>query len=108
MSVGVSYLSQRKVVKTTPIMKLQSVLEEACAHFKMDSSCCRLLKGRSRVDLSLPYRFANLPNNTTLELEVFTQTQVGAGSKLATARVALSINGRSGESGTFHFSLANR
>ena len=96
MSLGVNYLNSRKVVKTTPTMKLQSVLEEACANFKLDTNCCRLKKGKTVIDLSLPYRFANLPNNTTLELEVFTQTQVGASSKLASARIALSVNGRSG------------
>ena len=95
MSVGVSYLNSRKVIKVTPTQKLQAVLEEACEHFKLDASCCRLKKGKMAIDCSLPYRFSNLPNNTTLDLEVFTKTQVGAGSKLATSRIALNVNGKS-------------
>lgn len=95
MSVGVSYLNSRKVIKVTPTQKLQAVLEEACDHFKLDASCCRLKKGKAVVDMSLPYRFSNLPNNTTLDLEVFTQKQVGASSKLASSRIALGVNGKS-------------
>ena len=50
---------------------LQDVLRDACAHFKLpfsEQAFTLVTKSGKRVDLSLPFRFANLPQGANLEL----------------------------------------
>ncbi len=50
---------------------LQDVLRDACAHFKLpfsEQAFALVTKSGKRVDLSLPFRFANLPQGANLEL----------------------------------------
>ena len=95
MSVGVAYINSRYTIKVTPTMSLEKVLEEACVHYKIDRAEkeARLRLGKKYLDLNLPWRFANIPSNTTVELEVISKNAGGA--KLAACRIALRVGDKS-------------
>lgn len=61
---------QRHVVKLTPMTPLSSAFEEACAKFKLNAASGEyaLQIGKKPLDLSLAYRFANIPANGKLEI----------------------------------------
>ena len=95
MSVGVAYINSRYTVKVTPTMILEKVLEEACTHYKINRAEkeAQLRLGKKfRTSIYL-WRFANIPSNTTLELEVTSKKAEGA--QQADCRIALSVGGKS-------------
>lgn len=52
------------------MMPLSTLLAEACAAFKppLDPGACQLVYQKKPLDPSLPFRFANLPNGSRLEV----------------------------------------
>lgn len=105
MSVAITYQSQRKVIKVSPNTLFQQVLEESISSLEGDFeiSKCSLKYKRNLIDLSLPFRYGNIPNNASLELEVKSNSNISIGSNSAKAnnsknvcRVALSIEGTNG------------
>ena len=106
-SLGVCYNGRRRVIKVSPTTVLQVVLEEACAHYSLNSQHCRLKKGRNFVDLSLPFRFSNLPSNSSVDIiedegaatstsasgATACGTAAAADKPAATCRIALSVEG---------------
>jgi tether containing UBX domain for GLUT4 len=104
MSVAIIYQSQRKVIKLSPNTLLQQVLEESLAALdgNFEISKCSLRYKRNFIDLSLPFRYSNIPNNASLELEVNSRSNVSLGSSVKlnnsknVCRVALSIEGTTG------------
>ncbi|KAG8195531.1 hypothetical protein JTE90_019519 [Oedothorax gibbosus] len=59
---------RREVVKVTPNDSILQVLEEACKKQKISAEDYNIRHYNKTLDLSLPIRFANLPNNAQLEL----------------------------------------
>ncbi|EGT55547.1 hypothetical protein CAEBREN_08079 [Caenorhabditis brenneri] len=61
--------AKRVQVKTTPMMLLRQVLEEACLKSGFDVNSHRLqTQSRKPVDPSLPFRLSGIANNATLEM----------------------------------------
>ncbi|XP_071107777.1 tether containing UBX domain for GLUT4-like [Haliotis cracherodii] len=61
---------RRQNVKITPNSKLLQVLEEVCKKQGfIPAEDYKLVHGRKDLDLSLSFRYANLPNNAKLELQ---------------------------------------
>eukprot|EP00192_Tetraselmis_astigmatica_P011428 CAMPEP_0117649282 /NCGR_PEP_ID=MMETSP0804-20121206/883_1 /TAXON_ID=1074897 /ORGANISM="Tetraselmis astigmatica, Strain CCMP880" /LENGTH=374 /DNA_ID=CAMNT_0005454997 /DNA_START=248 /DNA_END=1372 /DNA_ORIENTATION=- len=62
----------RYAVKVMPMMPLSAVVEDACrqAGIQCQLSSCTLKLGKQQVDLSIPFRFANIPSGAKLELHV--------------------------------------
>ncbi|XP_053309721.1 tether containing UBX domain for GLUT4 [Spea bombifrons] len=89
---GVSVLApngRRQTVKVTPRTTLLQVLEEVCKKQNFNPVEYDLKFQRTVLDLSLQWRFANLPNNAKLEMVGATQQRAGAESRKA--RVALQL-----------------
>ncbi|OCT60446.1 hypothetical protein XELAEV_18046471mg [Xenopus laevis] len=89
---GVSVLApngRRQIVKVTGGTPLQQVLEEVCRKQNYNPREYRLKFQRTLLDLSLQWRFANLPNNAKLEMVSCTQQQALALS--TKVRVALQL-----------------
>ncbi|GIY16386.1 tether containing UBX domain for GLUT4 [Caerostris darwini] len=59
---------RRETVRVTPNSSILQVLEEACKKQKINAMDFELRHHNRILDLSLPIRFANLPNNTLLEM----------------------------------------
>lgn len=59
---------KRESIKVTPNTSILQVLEEACKKQQLNSEEYEVRHYNKPVDLSLPIRFANLPNNALLEL----------------------------------------
>ncbi|VDK75741.1 unnamed protein product [Litomosoides sigmodontis] len=60
--------SHHCVVKVTPSTQLRKILEEACLKQGFDISTHRLRHQSRMLDLALPLRLTNLPNNATVEM----------------------------------------
>ncbi|KAG8446384.1 hypothetical protein GDO86_014006 [Hymenochirus boettgeri] len=89
---GVSVLApngRRQTVKVTAGTTLLQVLEEVCRKQKFNASEYNLKFQRTVLDLSLQWRFANLPNNAKLEMVSCTQQRAAAESMKV--RVALQL-----------------
>lgn len=65
-----SCAEQRHVVKCTPMTPLSTILSEACGKFKpaLDPSGCQLVLNKKPVDLTLPFRLANIPSGSRLDV----------------------------------------
>lgn len=52
------------------MVPLSSLLEEACAAFKprLDPSCCQLVFNKKPLDLATPFRLANIPNGSRIDV----------------------------------------
>ncbi|KAM4691462.1 tether containing UBX domain for GLUT4 [Rhinophrynus dorsalis] len=89
---GVSVLApngRRQTVKVTARTPLLQVLEEVCKKQNFNPREYDLKFQRTVLDLSLQWRFANLPNNAKLEMVSCTQQRAGAES--TKVRVALQL-----------------
>ena len=75
---------RRCTVKVNGETTLLQILEEACTRQKFDAAQYNLKYQRSIVDLSLPYRFSNMPNNAKLEM-VETDKRRSTASQVALA-----------------------
>jgi hypothetical protein len=94
MSLGICYNGKRKVVKCTPTMSLQAILEEATNFYNLDVSQCKLVKGKNTIDLSLPFRFSGLQSNSNLDLVVDSNSSSSSSpSNVPKCRIALSVEG---------------
>lgn len=62
-SLGVRIEGKRYVVKTTPMMKLEAVLEDALkqAQKQWTTSDCAMTFNKKKLDLGDPVRFCNVP-----------------------------------------------
>ncbi|GMG48983.1 unnamed protein product [Ambrosiozyma monospora] len=68
-SVTLSYNFKTFTCKTPPAMLLSQVVEQGCFHFRLSNpELYSLKKANTTLDLSLPIRFANLPQGSKLEL----------------------------------------
>jgi len=100
MSLTVTYGPRKATVKTTPNTTLQEVLSQACQDQQLTESNYDLIyKGKS-LDLSLTVRFANLPNNSQLELKQRTAPREGG-------LVSIAVQTDSGQRITGKFSSAD-
>lgn len=63
--------AQRHVAKPSAMTPLSAVLAEVCAKMKppLDPGRCTLLLNKKPLDLSLPFRLANIPNGSALVLQ---------------------------------------
>jgi hypothetical protein len=91
-SLGICWNGKRKVISVTPTMMMSKILEDACSFYKIDPALCILKKGKSVIDLSGPFRFSNLPSNSSLDIEM-SQPRTGAVSKDAKTKVILNAEG---------------
>jgi len=92
-ALGVCYNGRRKVVSVTPSTPLQNVLEEACLFYNLDVSKCKLRKGKTLVDLSLPFRFSSLQTNSSVDLEVSENPSSPRDSRPANTRISIKLPG---------------
>ena len=77
----------------TPTTKLSEVLEEACAHFKLESKNCTLVRKKNTLDLSMPFRLSRLSSNENVELVYNSGTKaISTTSKLAQCKIALKVD----------------
>ncbi|GME77650.1 unnamed protein product [Ambrosiozyma monospora] len=68
-SVTISYNFKTFTCKTPPAMLLSQVVEKGCSYFGLlNPELYSLKKGNTTLDLSLPIRFANLPQGSKLQL----------------------------------------
>lgn len=89
---GVTVLApngRRQVVKVTAGTPLLQVLEEVCKKQNFNPREYNLKFQRTVLDLSLQWRFANLPNNAKLEMVSRSMQRVGA--ECSKVRVALQL-----------------
>lgn len=105
MSIFVLYNGQKKSIKVAPNTLMVTVLQEAASSFHVDSNNYVLKHKRTVINNSEPFRFANIPNNATLDLEVVekSKTTVGGGGL---TKVALSIEGLGSITGTYDSSYS--
>ncbi|XP_047434888.1 tether containing UBX domain for GLUT4 [Mugil cephalus] len=89
---------RRQTVKVSPNTPLLQVLEEVCKKHGFNSEDHGLKFQRTVLDLTLPWRFANLPNNAKLEMVTSTRKQVVADSQV---RIALQMEDGSRLQGSF-------
>uniref|UniRef100_A0A3Q4I920 ASPSCR1 tether for SLC2A4, UBX domain containing n=1 Tax=Neolamprologus brichardi TaxID=32507 RepID=A0A3Q4I920_NEOBR len=89
---------RRQTVKVAPNTPLLQVLEEVCKKHGFDPEDHGLKFQRTIVDLTRPWRFANLPNNAKLEMVTSTRKQVIADSQV---RIALQMEDGSRLQGSF-------
>uniref|UniRef100_A0A8R1HIR3 TUG-UBL1 domain-containing protein n=1 Tax=Caenorhabditis japonica TaxID=281687 RepID=A0A8R1HIR3_CAEJA len=76
--------ARRVQVKTTPMMLMRQVLEEACLKSGFEVKIHRLqTQSRKPVDASLPFRLTGLANNATLEMAQKEKTSENAIIELA-------------------------
>lgn len=90
-AIGVCFNGRRKVVSVTPTTQLQNVLEEACLFFGQEVSCCKLRKGKTVIDLSLPFRFCSLQPNSSVDLEVADKPSSPKVARPAVTRISLKL-----------------
>uniref|UniRef100_A0A8C6KBQ3 ASPSCR1 tether for SLC2A4, UBX domain containing n=1 Tax=Nothobranchius furzeri TaxID=105023 RepID=A0A8C6KBQ3_NOTFU len=89
---------RRQAVKVSPNTPLLQVLEDVCQKHGFDPGDYGLKFQRTVLDLTLPWRFAKLPNNAKLEMVMSTKKQVGADNQV---RVALQMEDGSRLQGSF-------
>ncbi|XP_071968401.1 tether containing UBX domain for GLUT4 [Engystomops pustulosus] len=80
---------RRQTVKVTAGTPLLQVLEDVCKKQNFNPREYNLKFQRTVLDLSLQWRFANLPNNA--KLEMVSRAQQRAGAESAKVRVALQL-----------------
>ncbi|XP_044151837.1 tether containing UBX domain for GLUT4 [Bufo gargarizans] len=80
---------RRQTVKVTAGTALLQVLEEVCKKQNFNPREYNLKFQRTVLDLSLQWRFANLPNNA--KLEMVSRSQQRAGAESTKVRVALQL-----------------
>lgn len=80
---------RRQTVKVTAGTPLLQVLEEVCKKQNFNPREYNLKFQRTVLDLSLQWRFANLPNNA--KLEMVSRSQQRAGAESTKVRVALQL-----------------
>ncbi|TNM85446.1 hypothetical protein fugu_007717 [Takifugu bimaculatus] len=80
---------RRQTVKVSPNTPLLQVLEDVCKKHGFDPEEHGLKyvfnQPRTNIDLSLPWRFANLPNNAKLEIVTCTRKQAVTESQVSIA-----------------------
>ncbi|XP_006886375.1 PREDICTED: tether containing UBX domain for GLUT4 [Elephantulus edwardii] len=76
---------RRHTVKVTPSTVLMQVLEDTCRRQDFDPNEYDLKFQRSVLDLSLQWRFANLPNNAKLEMVPASRSREGLGNMVRIA-----------------------
>ncbi|XP_040892314.1 tether containing UBX domain for GLUT4 isoform X2 [Toxotes jaculatrix] len=89
---------RRQTVKVSPNTPLLQVLEDVCKKQGFNPDDHGLKFQRTVVDLTVPWRFANLPNNAKLEVVKSTRKQAAADSQV---RIALQIEDGSRLQGSF-------
>ncbi|XP_059201628.1 tether containing UBX domain for GLUT4 [Centropristis striata] len=89
---------RRQTVKVSPNTPLLQVLEDVCKKHGFNPDDHGLKFQRTTVDLTLPWRFANLPNNAKLEIVTSTRKQAVADSQV---RIALQMEDGSRLQGSF-------
>ncbi|KAF3687323.1 Tether containing UBX domain for GLUT4 [Channa argus] len=89
---------RRQTVKVSPNTPLLQVLEDVCKKHGFNPDDHGLRFQRTVVDLTLPWRFANLPNNAKLEMVTSTRKQAVADSQV---RIALQLEDGSRLQGSF-------
>ncbi|XP_029013580.1 tether containing UBX domain for GLUT4 [Betta splendens] len=89
---------RRQTVKVSSNTPLLQVLEEVCKKHGFDPDDHGLKFQRTVMDLTLPWRFANLPNNAKLEMVTSTRKQAAADSQV---RIALQMEDGSRLQGSF-------
>ncbi|KAM5309040.1 tether containing UBX domain for GLUT4 isoform 2-T3 [Glossophaga mutica] len=89
---------RRHTVKVTPSTVLLQVLEDTCRRQDFNPREYGLKFQRSVLDLSLQWRFANLPNNAKLEMVPATRSREGPEN---TVRIALQLDDGSRLQDTF-------
>ncbi|XP_068448714.1 tether containing UBX domain for GLUT4 isoform X2 [Clinocottus analis] len=89
---------RRQVVKVSSNTPLLQVLEDVCKKHGFNPDEHGLKFQRTAVDLTLPWRFANLPNNAKLEMVTSTRKQNVADSQV---RIALQMEDSSRLQGSF-------
>ncbi|XP_066237685.1 tether containing UBX domain for GLUT4 isoform X2 [Saccopteryx leptura] len=80
---------RRHTVKVTPSTVLLQVLEDTCQRQDFNPSEYDLKFQRNVLDLSLQWRFANLPNNAKLEMVPASRSRKGTGNMV---RIALQLD----------------
>ncbi|XP_034044510.1 tether containing UBX domain for GLUT4 [Thalassophryne amazonica] len=89
---------RRQVIKVCPNTPLLQVLEEVCKKYGFNPDDHSLKFQRTVVDLTLPWRFANLPNNAKLEMVPSTRKAAAANNQV---RIALQMEDGSRLQGCF-------
>ncbi|KAM5216951.1 tether containing UBX domain for GLUT4 isoform 4-T4 [Hipposideros larvatus] len=89
---------RRHTVKVTPSTVLLQVLEDTCRRLDFNPSEYDLKFQRNVLDLSLQWRFANLPNNAKLEMVPASRSREGPQN---TIRIALQLDDGSRLQDTF-------
>ncbi|KAM4750333.1 tether containing UBX domain for GLUT4 [Anableps anableps] len=89
---------RRQTIKVAPNTPLLQVLEDVCKKHGFDPNDHGLKFQRTVLDLTLPWRFANLPNNAKLEMVTSTRKQGVADSQV---RIALQMEDGSRLQGSF-------
>ncbi|XP_053191843.1 tether containing UBX domain for GLUT4 [Scomber japonicus] len=89
---------RRQTVKVSPNTPLLQVLEDVCKKHGFNPEDHGLKFQRTVLDLTVPWRFANLPNNAKLEIVSSTRKQVVADSQV---RIALQMEDGSRLQGSF-------
>ncbi|XP_032396575.1 tether containing UBX domain for GLUT4 [Etheostoma spectabile] len=89
---------RRQTVKVAPNTPLLQVLEDVCKKHGFNPEDHGLKFQKTAVDLTLPWRFANLPNNANLEMVTSTRKQAVADSQV---RIALQMEDGSRLQGSF-------
>ncbi|XP_058845813.1 tether containing UBX domain for GLUT4 isoform X2 [Acipenser ruthenus] len=79
---------RRQTVKVSPSTPIQQILEEVCKKQNFSPDEYDLKFQRTVLNLSLQWRFANLPNNAKLEMVPSTRQRAGVES---TVRIALQL-----------------
>ncbi|XP_022611304.1 tether containing UBX domain for GLUT4 [Seriola dumerili] len=89
---------RRQTVKVSPNTPLLQVLEDVCKKHGFDPDDHGLKFQRTVIDLTVPWRFANLPNNAKLEMVTSARKQAVADSQV---RIALQMEDGSRLQGSF-------
>ncbi|XP_058495747.1 tether containing UBX domain for GLUT4 [Solea solea] len=89
---------RRQAVKVSANTPLLQVLEDVCKKHGFNPDDHALKFQRTVIDLTVPWRFANLPNNAKLEMVTSTRKQAAADSQV---RVALQMEDGSRLQGSF-------
>ncbi|XP_043970249.1 tether containing UBX domain for GLUT4 isoform X1 [Gambusia affinis] len=89
---------RRQTIKVAPNTPLLQILEDVCKKHGFDPNDHGLKFQRTVLDLTLPWRFANLPNNAKLEMVTSARKQSGADSQV---RIALQMEDGSRLQGSF-------
>ncbi|XP_071360933.1 tether containing UBX domain for GLUT4 isoform X2 [Trachinotus anak] len=89
---------RRQTVKVSPNQPLLQVLEDVCKKHGFNPDDHGLKFQRTVIDLTVPWRFANLPNNAKLEMVTSSRKQAVADSQV---RIALQMEDGSRLQGSF-------